>query len=96
MISNIGCEDMAGVLYQWSRDPGGVYSSGASWANAYDGNDSGVAGQHYQAPYRAYLGGNWGSGSRGGSRYSFWGNSPLGLRSSRSGRGCAEPAANRL
>ena len=96
MISNIGCEDMAGVLYQWSRDPGGVYSSGASWANAYDGNDSGVAGQHYQAPYRAKLGGYWPYGSHCGSRASLWNTSPLTLSSNLSGRGCAEPAANRL
>jgi formylglycine-generating enzyme required for sulfatase activity len=96
MISNIGCEDMAGVLWQWSRDPGGVYSSGASWANAYDGNDSGVAGQHYQAPYRALLGGSWNYGSMCGSRSSSWYRSPLNLDSYKSGRGCAEPAANRL
>ena len=70
MISDIGCEDMAGALWQWSRDPGGVYSSGASWVNAYDGNDSGVGGQHYQAPYRALLGGNWGNGVLCGSRSS--------------------------
>ena len=96
MISNIGCEDMAGVLWQWSRDPGGVYSSGAAWANAYDGNDSGVAGQHYQAPYRAILGGAWSAGSECGSRGSFWLASPLNLSSDLSGRGVAEPAANRL
>ena len=96
MISNIGCEDMAGVMNQWSRDPGGVYSSGASWANAYDGNDSGVAGQHYQAPYRALLGGVWLSGSKCGSRCSVWNTSPLSLASSESGRGVSEPAANRL
>jgi hypothetical protein len=96
MISNIGCEDMAGVMSQWSRDPGGVYSSGASWVNAYDGNDSGVAGQHYQAPYRAKLGGCWTCGSECGSRSSIWAYSPLNLGSYRSGRGVAEPAANRL
>lgn len=96
MISNIGCEDMCGALNQWSRDPGGVYSTGASWANAYDGNDSGVAGQHYQAPYRAILGGLWGDGSYCGSRSSFWAYSPLLLGSSISGRGVAESAANRL
>ena len=94
MISNIGCEDMAGVLWQWSRDPGGVYSIGAAWANAYDGNDSGVAGQHYNAPYRALLGGAWDNYSICGSRGSFWNFSPLSL--SFSGRGVAEPAANRL
>jgi len=96
MISNIGCEDMAGVLWQWSRDPGGVYSSGASWANAYDGNDSGVAGQHYNVPYRAILGSHWAAGSLCGSRCSDWGGSPLYLGSYRSGRGVSEPAANRL
>ena len=96
MISNIGCEDMAGVMNQWSRDPGGVYSSGASWANAYDGNDSGVAGKHYQAPYRANLGGAWNNGLQSGSRSSLWTNSPLYLTSSFSGRGVSEPAANRL
>ena len=96
MISNIGCEDMAGVMWQWSRDPGGVYSTGASWVNAYDGNDSDVAGQHYNAPYRATLGGAWNNGSICGSRGSFWADSPLYLNSYRSGRGVAEPAANRL
>ena len=96
MISDIGCEDMAGALYQWSRDPGGVYSSGASWVNAYDGNDSGVGGQHYQAPYRAMLGLYWGSSVLCGSRSSIWNTSPLNLSSYISGRGVAEPAANRL
>jgi len=64
--------------------------------NAYDGNDSGVAGQHYQAPYRALLGGDWRGGSGCGSRGSRWGSSPLFLTSSISARGVAEPAANRL
>ena len=96
MISNIGCEDMAGVMWQWSRDPGGVYSTGASWVNAYDGNDSDVAGQHYNAPYRAKLGGIWVAGSVCGSRGSAWNDSPLYLASNVSGRGVAEPAANRL
>jgi len=87
---------MAGVLWQWSRDPGGVYSSGASWANAYDGNDSGVAGQHHNVPYRARVGGSWPDGSLPGSRCSFWPGSPLSLGSNDSSRGVSEPAANRL
>ena len=58
MVSNIGCEDMCGALWQWSRDAGGVQTA-AAWANAYDANDTGVGGQHYQAPARALLGGNW-------------------------------------
>ena len=58
MISNEGVEDTCGVLWQWTRDQGGNMTA-ASWANAYDGNDSGVGGQHYQAPYRGLLGGGW-------------------------------------
>jgi hypothetical protein len=95
MISNIGCEDMAGALRQGSRDTGGLTSS-AAWANAFDANDSGVAGQQYAAPYRARLGGLWNDGSRCGSRASDWNSSPLALNSYASARGVAEPAANRL
>lgn len=91
MISDIGCEDMCGAYWQWSRDPGGSVASGAAWANAYDGNDSGVAGQHYQAPYRALLGGDWVGAAICGSRASLWDNSPLSLAAAISGRGVAEP-----
>lgn len=95
MISNIGCEDMCGLMWQWCRDKGGNMTS-AAWANAYDGNDSGVAGQHYQAPYRGFLGGNWDIGAFCGSRCSFWSYSPLSLYSYNSSRGRAEPSKNKL
>ena len=91
MISNEGVEDTCGVLWQWTRDQGGVMTA-AAWANAYDGNDSGVGGQHYQAPYRGFLGGPWNAGVICGSRGSGWVNSPLDLYSDKSGRGVAEPA----
>ena len=68
----------------------------ASWANAYDGNDSGVGGQHYQAPFRGLLGGIWSAGVLCGSRGSGWPYSPLDLHSSFSGRGVAEPANSRF
>ena len=68
----------------------------ASWANAYGGNDSGVGGQHYQAPYRGLLGGAWDSGVICGSRGSLWFYSPLILYSDFSGRGVAEPANSRF
>ena len=95
MISNEGCEDMCGVMWQWSRDQGGNMTS-AAWANAYDGNDSGVGGQHYQAPFRAELGGSWNNGVLCGSRGSSWDGSPLGLGSNYSSRGVAEPAPTRF
>ncbi len=90
MISNIGCEDMCGTLWQWGSEPGGS-NTGTSWANAFDGNDTGVGGQHYQAPFRALLGGSWGAGAHCGSRASGWDNGPLRLGSDCGLRGCAEP-----
>lgn len=95
MISNEGCEDMCGVLWQWTRDMGGNMTA-ASWANAYDGNDSGVGGQHYQAPFRGVLGGYWAAGVHCGSRGSVWDGSPLHLDGSISARGVAEPASSRF
>ena len=95
MISNEGIEDTCGVMWQWTRDQGGVMTS-AAWANAYDGNDSGVGGQQYQAPYRGLLGGYWAAGVNCGSRGSGWANSPLTLDSSISARGVAEPAPSRF
>ena len=95
MISNEGMEDGCGVMWQWTRDQGGNMTA-ASWANAYDGNDSGVGGQHYQAPYRGILGGNWAAGVLCGSRGSAWNNSPLDLDSYASARGVAEPATSRF
>ncbi len=95
MISNEGVEDTCGVMWQWTRDQGGVMTS-AAWANAYDGNDSGVGGQHYQAPYRGVLGGGWDSGVFCGSRGSLWNTSPLLLSSSSPGRVVADSASNRF
>lgn len=95
LISNEGMEDCCGSYWQWSRDHGGIVSA-AAWANAYDGNDAGVGGQHYNAPYRGVLGGDWANGVVCGSRGSIWAYGPLALFSSYSGRGVAEPANNRF
>lgn len=95
MISNEGMEDGCGVLWQWCRDTGGI-TGASSYRNAFDGNDSGVGGQHYNEPYRGRLGGSWADGAICGSRGSNWSNSPLDLYSSLSARGVAEPAASRF
>ena len=95
MISNEGMEDGCGVMWQWTRDMGGLYTA-AAWANAYDGNDTAIGGQHYDAPYRGVLGGDWVDGVSCGSRSSAWLKSPLDLDSIFSGRGAAEPATNRF
>lgn len=90
MISNIGCEDMCGALWQWGCETGGPYSS-AAYANAYDANDSGVAGQHYNAPNRTLFGGACSDAAACGSRCSSWAWGPLALYSYCGLRGCAEP-----
>lgn len=95
MLSSEGMEDACGVMWQWCRDTGGNMTS-ASYTNAYDGNDSGVGGQQYQAPYRGILGGSWGAGVICGSRGSAWNVSPLDLYSYDSARGAAEPSRSRF
>jgi hypothetical protein len=95
IVSLIGVEDATGVLWQWGREAGATNDVGSSWANAYDGNDSNVAGQHYEAPNRARFGGHWGDGSSCGSRGSYWSAPALNLASSIGGRGVAEPLGRR-
>ena len=89
MISNIGCEDTCGVMWQWGLEAGGGGSS--SWENAFDSNDTGVAGQHNLAPNRPFFGGNWLSGAGCGSRGSYWEASPLAMHSDAGVRGVSEP-----
>jgi len=89
MLSDVGCEDCCGVLWQWGAEAGGGAAS-AAYANAYDGNDSGVAGQHYQAPNRASWGGAWAGGAACGSRSSTWANGPLKLAEYFGARGVAD------
>ena len=82
---------MCGVLYQWGREQGAI-AGAAVWANAYDGNDAGVGGQHYDAPTRPKLGGCWSTSVICGSRGSLWDDAALYLYSTIAGRGCSEPA----
>ena len=77
MISNIGCEDCCGVLWQWGIEGGGGNTGGA-WQSAFDANDfSDVRGQQYQEPCRSLLGANWSNAGLSGSRASVWNTSPL-------------------
>ncbi|MDD4601730.1 MAG: hypothetical protein PHQ46_11870, partial [Negativicutes bacterium] len=93
MVSNLGCEDMCGTLWQWGAEAGGTYGT-AAYKNAYDANDTGVGGQSYNEPSRVLLGGYWTNGVNCGSRGSAWNSSPLSLIASIGLRGCAEPARN--
>jgi hypothetical protein len=93
MISDVGCESCCGAMWQCGCDPGGG-ASAASWVDAFDANDSGVAGQHYLAPNRALVGGHWNYGTYCGSRGSTWSHSPLYLSSTVGARGVSSPRAS--
>lgn len=91
MISNIGCEDCCGNLWQWGIETGDT-NTGNSWSNAYGGSDdASQLGQGYQVPSRAIFGGAWDDGARCGSRGSYWGAVPLALAATFGSRACAEP-----
>lgn len=61
MISNIGCEDMCGALWQWLRDVGPAGGSG--WASL-----PGDKGSTHGAVYALLAGGYWNDSSNCGSR----------------------------
>jgi len=85
MISNVGCEDCCGNLWQWGEETGGVAST--STVKAYDANDSSVAGYHWYNPNRMILGGPWNNGVLCGSRNLSGSNGPLSLASNCGTRG---------
>ncbi len=89
MISYIGVEDACGTLWQWGLDTGSNLSS--SYSNNFTAHDSDVAGQQYSNTSRVILGGDWGYGSRCGSRASYCHYGALYLDDYRGARGVSEP-----
>jgi len=84
MISNIGCEDCAGALYQWANETGSegattswVVQDTSSDGTTYDGVNAIGRGQGYAVPNHGILGGGWDEGSICGSRSAYWNRSPL-------------------
>jgi len=94
MISNVGCEDCAGVMWQWVNE-NGADGAAASWAvqdtasdgTTYDGVNSIGRGQGYSVPYRGLVGGFWVFGAKCGSRCVGWYISPLNLDGTVGSRG---------
>jgi hypothetical protein len=96
MISNIGCEDCCGALWQWLNETGSD-GEAASWAvqdtasdnttfDGIPGNEIG-RGQGYSVPNRGRVGGNWSDGAVCGSGGGAWFSSPLLLAASIGSRG---------
>jgi len=94
MISNIGCEDCAGAMWQWSNETGSN-GAAASWAvqdtasdgTTYDGANAIGRGQGYAVPNRGRLGGDWSNGAICGARGVGWYSSPLALDDGLGSRG---------
>ena len=91
MISDFGCEDCCGNLWQWGADVGSASTGSASYANYYDANDKYVGGQTYGAVYRPIFGGSATGGVVCGSRASNWSIAALFLAWFIGARGLAEP-----
>jgi hypothetical protein len=96
MISAIGCEDCAGVMYQWLSDQSfrSDYVSGWGWydlpgAKGSLYNQDGVNGI---ADVKLRAGGSWGDGANCGSRCRVAADRRWYAASSYGARGAAEPA----
>lgn len=65
-VSKWGCNQVAGIMWQWGDEAGGAFSS-AGWTS-----NTGGRGQTYNAPNAVLFGGNWSDGVDCGSRASDW------------------------
>lgn len=91
MVSNYGCEDGCGFLWQWSDELG--FAGGSGWTDSvYNSSvDSERIGQTYGTLYRAGLGGSWGDGGSCGARSVACSDSSAGVIAYYGGRGACEP-----
>ena len=96
MISNVGCEDCVGAMWQWVNETGSdgaaasfVVQDTSSDTSTYDGR-VGLEinrGQGFSVPKRGNVGGSWQAGALCGSRGVRWLDSPLALDSNFGSRG---------
>jgi len=97
MVSNIGCEDCAGVLWQWLSDQS--YMNQTDWTNTWGWYDlSGGKGGLYnydssggRADVKLLAGGDWHNGATCGSRCRAASDSRWYTDSAFGARGAAEP-----
>ena len=82
IISNIGCEDMAGCYWQW------IGHVGCSGGSAYA--DAGGQGQQYQTIYAMIAGGSWDDASNSGARARSASVARFNVNADYGSRGCAD------
>lgn len=91
MVSNLGCEDCCGFLWQWTANLG--FFGGSSWTDSTYTSpvDPRSYGQTYGTLYRLGAGGTWDSGTSGGSRSARCDRSSAYVASPYGGHGASEP-----
>lgn len=93
MISNIGCEDCAGAMWQWLLTQSTRWDGSGGWAWRANTENKGslyIGGDINDVKLLA--GGYWSDGSYCGSRCRYAGNVRWAAPSDVGARGCAEPA----
>jgi len=92
MISNIGCEDCCGAMYQWLSDQSAMYDDAvaADWYDL-DGSKGSLYRPVDTNDVKLLAGGNWGHGTIAGSRCRNAANYRWITGAYFGGRGCAEP-----
>jgi hypothetical protein len=93
MVSSIGCEDCAGVMYQWLSDQSYRYSGTTSFAWVdLPGGKGDIYIQGSTADVKLRAGGSWGAGASCGSRCRIADGYRWAPGSGGGARGAAEPA----
>ena len=88
IVSDIGCEDMAGCYYFW-LDEGGCYTGTYAYAHAV-GAKGGNQGQQYLPDFKMVAGGHWGNAAYSGARSRYAYNSRASVGAYYSSRGCSD------
>ena len=91
IISDYGCEDMAGVMWQWLMDLGFAGGSGFTDSVYSSSVDAIREGQSYGHVFRLLAGASWADGASCGRRAAVCSSVSSAVRAYSGGRGASEP-----
>jgi len=88
IISDVGCEDCNGTMFQWGSESGGPYAGDSFVSQAT--TRSSQQGSAYNLPNKVAFGSYWKNATNCGTRAASWHNGPLLLANSIGARGFAD------